>query len=408
MKILLTSNASYDPPRGGSTRSNLAWLRHLAARGHECAVVAPTVEGMADRTTVVDGITVYGVKDLSFRVAELGKRIEAMQPDWVLVSSEDVSHVLLREAGAVAPGRIVYLAHTPQFYPFGPESWNADEAGAAIVRQAASVVAIGHHMAGYIQQHLGRGATVIHPPIYGQPPYRQFGRFGSGFVLMINPCAVKGVGLFLKLAERFPEIEFAALNGWGTTAADRAALERQPNARLLQNVPDIEDVLEQARLLLMPSVWYEGFGLIAMEAMLRGLPVIASNSGGLMEAKTGTGYVVPVRPVERYERAFDDTLMPRAVVPEQELEPWAAALHTLLTNEAAYWREARQSREAGLRFVEKLDAAEFERHLAKLPAATEPIGAHKVAGSMEEKLKALDPAKRALLLARLKQKREQS
>ena len=37
----------------------------------------------------------------------------------------------------------------------------------------------------------------------------------------------------------------------------------------------------------MPSLWFEGFGLIAMEAMLRGLPVIASDSGGLEEAKAG-------------------------------------------------------------------------------------------------------------------------
>ena len=41
--------------------------------------------------------------------------------------------------------------------------------------------------------------------------------------------------------------------------------------------------LQQARLLLMPSIWFEGFGLIAMEAMLRGLPVIASDMGGLRE-----------------------------------------------------------------------------------------------------------------------------
>ena len=34
-------------------------------------------------------------------------------------------------------------------------------------------------------------------------------------------------------------------------------------------MPDIEDVLREARCLLMPSLWYEGFGLIAMEAMLR-------------------------------------------------------------------------------------------------------------------------------------------
>jgi glycosyltransferase involved in cell wall biosynthesis len=147
----------------------------------------------------------------------------------------------------------------------------------------------------------------------------------------------------------------------------------------------------------MPSVWYEGFGLIAMEAMLRGLPVVASDSGGLAEAKRGTGYVIPVRPVERYEPVFDETHMPRAVAPEQDIGPWEQALRTLLTDEEAYWAEAGRSREAALRFVGKLDAGGLEKLLAGLePAGQELRG--------EDKLKALDSQRRALLLARLRKK----
>ncbi|HEY3440927.1 MAG TPA: glycosyltransferase family 4 protein [Paludibaculum sp.] len=399
MRILLTSNASYDPPRGGSTRSNLKWLAHLASQGHACLVVAPTADGAEDHQSAIDAITIRGVKNLSFRTSVLGENIRDWQPDWVLVSSEDVGHVLLREASVVAPGRIVYLAHTPQFFPFGPESWHPDERGAEAARAAAAVVVIGTHMAGYVRTHLGCGVHVIHPPMYGQAPYPRFGRFGSGFVLMVNPCAVKGLGIFLELAARFPDIEFAALNGWGTTAADRAALAARPNTKLLQSVSNIDDVLREARLLLMPSVWYEGFGLITMEAMLRGLPVLASDSGGLAEAKAGTGYVVPVRPVERYEREFDDTLMPRAVVPEQDLEPWSAALRELLTDERVYWAEAERSRTAALRFVGGLDVADFERMLLSLAPSREPIRAA---------AKNLDAAKRALLLARLRHKKESS
>jgi len=215
----------------------------------------------------------------------------------------------------------------------------------------------------------------------------------------VNPCAVKGIGIFLALADRFPEIEFAALNGWGTTSADRLALSARPNTKLLHNVRNIDEVLCNARLLLMPSVWYEGFGLITMEAILRGLPVIASDSGGLAEAKSGTGYVVPVRPVEQYEREFDETLMPRAVVPEQDLQPWTRALRELLTSEAAYWTEARQSRAAGLRFVGGLKVADFEKMLLSLQPTGEPIRAA---------AKNLDAAKRALLLARLRHKKESS
>ncbi len=117
---------------------------------------------------------------------------------------------------------------------------------------------------------------------------------------MVNPCAVKGISIFLALARRFPEYSFGALPGWGTTAADRQALQALPNVTLLANVRNIEQVFSKTRVLLMPSLWYEGFGLSVMEAMLRGIPVIASDSGGLTEAKLGTRFVLPVRPIKGY------------------------------------------------------------------------------------------------------------
>ena len=104
MRILLASNASYDPPRGGSTRSNLAWLRRLAAAGHACAVAASSVDGQR-RSTLVDGISIHSIPSLSLHAAELGALIRETLPDWVLVSSEDLSHTLLREAARTAPGR---------------------------------------------------------------------------------------------------------------------------------------------------------------------------------------------------------------------------------------------------------------------------------------------------------------
>ena len=131
---------------------------------------------------------------------------------------------------------------------------------------------------------------------------------------MINPCAVKGISIFLELAARCPDVAFGALPGWGTTAADRRALEALPNVTLLPNCRrHRRGARARTRVLLMPSLWYEGFGLIVMEAMLRGIPVIASDSGGLVEAKMGTGFVIPVPPIERYEPVFDERGMPRPV-----------------------------------------------------------------------------------------------
>lgn len=409
MRVLLTSNASYEPPKGGSTRGNLAWMRGLVQRGHDVLIVCPTDANQESSDCEVDGIRIHRVRQLSFHIQALGQAIRGFDPDWVLVSSEDLSHVLLKEAASVAPERLVYLAHTPQWFPFGPESWNPDAKSSEVLARAQAVIAIGDHMAAYIEKSLGRPAHVIHPPVYGAAPYRKFGRFGSGSVLMINPCTAKGLPIFLGLAKAFPDVQFDALNGWGTTPDDRAALESLPNTRLLKNVPDIEEVLEQSRLLLMPSLWYEGFGLIAMEAMLRGLPVIASNSGGLEEAKRHTGYVIPVEPIRQWESRFDATHMPVAVVPPQNLDPWKAALHTLLTNEAEYWAEAERSRSTALDFVSKLDAADFARFLESLPIpprtqAAAPAPPVSTGSTDDSRLAKLDAAKKALLLKRLRDK----
>src|SRR5207302_4140180 len=145
-------------------------------------------------------IAVWSVAERSRQLAVLREQIREFQPDWVLVSSEDLGHVLLRAASQEVPGRIVYLAHTPQFFPFGPASWNPNDEGRDLVARAAAVVAIGHHTAAYIRQHTGRDAAVIHPPIYGAGPFENYGSFERGLITMINPCAVKGISIFLAVA----------------------------------------------------------------------------------------------------------------------------------------------------------------------------------------------------------------
>jgi glycosyltransferase involved in cell wall biosynthesis len=395
MRILLTSNASHDPPRGGSTRSNLVWLEHLAGSGHECLAVCP-----AEHTTSSqrNGVSILSVKDLVRGRSILTEQIRGLSPDFVLVSSEDLSHLLLREAYAAAPDRLVYLAHTPQFFPFGPASWNRDPQAADIVRSARAIVAIGTQMRRYIRQSVGCDAVVIHPPIYGSAQPKAVSN--TGWILMVNPCVVKGIGIFLELARAFPHLPFAALKGWGTTAADLQALARAANVTVLDPVRAIDEVLSRSRVLLMPSLWYEGFGLIAMEAMLRGLPVISSDSGGLAEAKQGTGFVIPVRPIERYESVFDENHMPKPVDVGQDIEPWKEALQTLLGNHEIYQAEAEASRKAALRFVSGLRVSQFEEMLRGL----HPASPGQIEPKSGSRLDNLSPARRALLLQRLRER----
>jgi glycosyltransferase involved in cell wall biosynthesis len=396
MRILLSANASYVPPRGGATRSNLIWMDHLAGAGHACRIVCGAA-GEGAELRFHASVAVFAVEEPARRVHLLRQQIAEFAPDWVLVSSEDLGHGLLREAQHSAPGRLVYLAHTPQFFPFGAAAWNPDAVAARIVARAAGVVAIGEHMARYIEAALGRRAEVIHPPIYGAGPFAGCANFASGLVTMINPCAVKGISIFLEVAARMPQCEFGVVPGWGTTAEDRRALARLGNVEVLPNAPRIDDVLARTRVLLMPSLWYEGFGLIVMEAMLRGIPVVSSDSGGLVEAKRGTGYVIPVKTIERYRAVYDEHAMPRPVVEENDAAPWVEAIARLLGDRAEYERESRASRAAADRFVAGLDAAQMERYLLRLARGAANGGA---AATIES----LSPEKRALLLERLRKR----
>jgi glycosyltransferase involved in cell wall biosynthesis len=390
MRILLTANASYAPPRGGATRSNLLWLEHMAAHGHACRVVA----GGGESTAIAAGdgppVEIHPIAERARHAAELRRHIREFQPDWVLVSSEDLGHVLLREAQHAMAGRVVYLAHTPQFFPFGPASWNPDAGATDLVRHAAGVVAIGHHTAAYIKQNAGCEAAVIHPPIYGDGPFPNLAAFDAGLVTMVNPCAVKGISIFLALAERFPSCGFGVLPGWGTTSADCARIAAHTNIAVLPSCRRIADFLRRSRILLMPSLWYEGFGLTAMEAMLHGTPAITSDAGGLVEAKMGTPFVIHTPPIEQYEPVFDEHALPKPVIGPVDLEPWVDALRTLLTDHALYDRVSMASRDAALGFVGGLDAGRMLQYLQSL----KPGAAVRERPSLAD----LSPGKRALLL----------
>lgn len=353
MRILLASSASYHPPKGGSTRSNLVWLRALAAAGHECHVVCGAVSESESGAVAVDGIRMQRHGTIHRDASPIREAVDRLEPDFVLVSSEDVSHVILREAYRAAPARLVYLAHTPQWFPFGPEAWHQDREATEMVREALTVVAIGHHMAAYIEEHLGRKAQVLHPCIYGEAPWPEYQNFGRGKVLLINPSQVKGLPIFLELARRLPEIAFAALRGWGTTDEDLRAMRSLPNVTVLEPVASIDEVFAKTSILLAPSLWYEGFGLVATEALLRGIPVLASDYGGLAESTASSELRQPVRPIRKWTPQMDGTGMPVGELEPQPIEAWVDALRRLHSDPKLYEAERAQGMAAAKQFVER-------------------------------------------------------
>jgi amino acid adenylation domain-containing protein len=427
MKLLLTMNLPYTRAHGGANRSNRALAEALARRGHAVEAVVPALASPSRRTVAEvlaelegagvevrrevaaavftsAGVEVHAVYEPERLRGYLAERVAATSPEWTLVSSEDPSQSLLDAALRAAPGRVVYLAHTPQMLPFGAESMYPSRERTRRIGESAAIVTISRYVAEVIRRSTGFECFTNHPPHYGPGPFEALGRFENPFVLLLNASTIKGLPIFLALAETMPETRFATVPGYATTAQDLRRLETLPNVTLLENRDDLDDLLEQARVLLMPSLWSEGFGMAAVDAMLRGVPILAADYAGLREATLGTGGLVPVRPITGFQERLGENLLPVPVVPEQDVRPWQEALGRLLATSQEYRRRSEQVRQAALDFVAGLDVAPFEDLLAEL--ARRPRTA-RVAGSPVERVEEVDeltdlsPDQQAFLILRL-------
>lgn len=433
-------NLPYTRTHGGTNRSNRSLCEELAARRHAVRVVVPALptpspithrqflqelrsEGVeVESGETVDVFTMNGVEAHAVREshqlrAYLVKQLQQFKPDWVLVSSEDPSQNLLSASLKTCPGRVVYLAHTPQMFPFGPASLHPGKMRTDLIGHSAAIITISHFVADYIKRWTDLDAFVNHPPHYGSGPFPDLSCYDSGHVLLMNACEIKGLPIFLDLARALPDVKFAALAGYGTTSQHRAALASLPNVTLLRNEKNLDDIFRQTRVLLMPTLWLEGFGMAVVDAMLRGIPVLASNFGGLVEAKLGTDYLLPVSPIEQFADKLEENRLPLPLVPAQNITAWRDALEGLLSDRALYEKQAAAAREASARFVSGLSVEPLEDLLMRLPQGALngkgqlPLrGASKprlesAASSMSklfESVAGLTPEHRALLMLRLR------
>ena len=380
-RILLLQDAVYFPSYGGGNKANRLLLTALAARGFECHAVS-RMPGerriLADRFSATaleargiavetrpDGMSYrhegVGVEALDLAATDAGARIaaviETVAPDWILVS-DDRPAMLLDIALRHAPDRVVALVHTHFHLPFGPEAEALNPEQHARLRRARGVVAVSEYSRAYMRDHGGLDSTLLHFPVFGEGPFEPVAQPDAGCVTMINPCLVKGLPIFLELAALFPETRFAAVPTWGGDEAMLRDLALLPNITLLEPADDIGAVLREARVLLAPSLVPETFGYVAIDAMLRGIPVLAGNLGGQPEAKLGVDFVLPVVPALKMETGH--------VAPPQDLIPWRDALGSLLSDGEAYRRCAVASRQAAFRFLSETDAGHFVTYLESL------------------------------------------
>ncbi len=150
-------------------------------------------------------------------------------------------------------------------------------------------------------------------------------REGRGYVTFVNASVEKGVYPFVRIADelgkRRPDIPFLVIESRGTEAnlVDCGIdLRSHGNVFLMAQTPDPRDFWRVTRICLMPSLWWESQGLVAVEAMTNGIPVIASDRGALPETLGDSGVVLPL-PVRL-------TATSRELPSAEEVGPWIEAI----------------------------------------------------------------------------------
>lgn len=422
MRILLAHNSTYFPSTGGGDKSNRLLMEDLAARGHQVRV-ATRVEGfgpegharlMAElRSRGIEPDTSDGVAarfvlhGVDVRTLSLSPhlrpffqaQIVEFDPDIIVTSTDDPGQLLFDLAVKAPRARVVYLVRATIAVPFGPDSSMVSSTKTEMLKRADGVVGVSHYVANYVREWSGLDA--VHVPISLLDPIKEYpnlGRWDNSYVAMVNPCAVKGISIFLQIADLMPAVQFAAVPLWGTQDSELEQLRKRANIHLIGPYDNMDDLLRQTSIMLVPSVWAEARSRVVLESMSRGIPVLASDVGGLHEAKLGVPYLIRVKPIVRYKPALDSNMVPIADVPPQDARPWVEILAGLLHNRDRWEELARASRKAALQYAANLTAEPFERYLLDL------LGKPKRSHTPQPVKPALSDEKRRLLALRVKQR----
>jgi glycosyltransferase involved in cell wall biosynthesis len=158
-------------------------------------------------------------------------------------------------------------------------------------RRVSAFIACSRFVAGRYRSRRGTESTVM--PYFVEAPGRATIGFAErdGVLFVGRLHEEKGVRDVIGLAERLPAIH-VSIAGYGPLEAFVAEAERRlANLRFLgrQGRSKLWDLLERARVAVMPSRWQEPGGIAALEAMAVGTPVVAYANGGLAEYVAGTG-----------------------------------------------------------------------------------------------------------------------
>jgi glycosyltransferase involved in cell wall biosynthesis len=277
---------------GGSERHLLTLLPALAARGVDVRFL-----GLDDPSRAPDPF--YDQLRVAYARLRAPRDVDpvlaARVAREVRRAAPDVVHTHLVHAdvyGSLNGRTLVSTKHNDD--PFRAGAFRFVER--ALARRAARVVTITDALRRFQIERVGIPAAklvTIHygldepPAAWGTNPADDVGADARVLLAVCRLERQKGVDVAVRavaaVRERHPDIRLVVLGeGPERTALEALARDLRAPVHLLGRVPDVTAWLRRATLLVHPVRW-EGFGLAVLEAMVAGLPVVASRVSSLPE-----------------------------------------------------------------------------------------------------------------------------
>lgn len=261
-------------------------LKTMQVEGHEVKVFA---------TDETPGEWVFDdVKCVAPRAGiSLDPKVKAFQPDVILThhkATPAAAHVA-RVSGA----KLIQVVHNERPYM-----------DMLLAHGADFVIYNSQHVADKLSAKFPMPYTVLYPPTW--PEKHRTGR--GDRVTLINLQPDKGSHVFYDMANRLPSVKFLGVEG----GYGEQRFDKYPNVVFQRQTTDMKnDVWAKTSILLVPSA-YESWGMVGVEALASGIPVIAAPTPGLLESLSYAGIFVEC----------------------SDREGWAAEITRLLNDDDAY------------------------------------------------------------------------
>lgn len=303
LKVMVAHHRWWYPTAvNGGDLANHEFARMLRKYNVDVRVFGINPPGGSDRALSrrynAEGVPVFLVR--SDFIRHLKAEIRSFKPDVVMTScpeptasADDVRRMVDSIASCDLP-LVLYVHDLEGTLPLFR----------GVKEQLARVITNSHFMAHKIEQLWSTKCDVVYPV----PNLHSFNVETPGpFITLISPAPHKGLEIAEKLArDHFPKRSFLFVEGLIDPETHAIELSRRDNLVYAHCSPDLATIYSLTDTLIVPSQWEEPFGRIVLEAMYNRIPVVASKTGGLVEAVGEGGlFVEDFTSVEQWALAIE-------------------------------------------------------------------------------------------------------